>query len=359
MRVKAGVTSNPETKLQKIQKIDYMGNLIFIPSIIALIYGLVTGGVQEPWSSWRVILPLVLGIAGWIAFHVQQHFTSTPSIPSQLFTNRTSAAAFVLTFLSSVLVQMMSYFLPVYFQAVKGTTALRSGVYFLPFAIGTLVFAVIAGTLLGKFGAYRPLHASALALSVVGFGLFTTLNGSTSKGAWVVFELIASAGSGLILSVLLPAIMAGLPESYVASSSAAYSFIRTFGYVWGVTVPSIVFNGVFDKNLHVISSASLRDQLSGGKAYSFASQAHLVRNTVPDDVWNEVVDVYSKSLKTIWWVGLGLSIVGFIAVGGERGLELRKELETDYGIDDKKIHDEKPSRTTVGNDNAISVEGSG
>ncbi|CAG8960192.1 hypothetical protein HYFRA_00010671 [Hymenoscyphus fraxineus] len=79
----------------------------------------------------------------------------------------------------------------------------------------------------------------------------------------------------------------------------------------------------------------------------------------PDEVWSEVVDVYSKSLKTIWWVGLGLSIVGFIAVGGERGLELRKDLETEYGIDDKEIenHDDKPSRTTAGNDDLTSVQG--
>ncbi len=58
---------------------------------------------------------------------------------------------------------------------------------------------------------------------------------------------------GMVMSVLLPAIMAPLPESYVASSSATYSFVRTFGYIWGVAVPSLIFNSVFDHNLFMIS----------------------------------------------------------------------------------------------------------
>ena len=33
---------------------------------------------------------------------------------------------------------------------------------------------------------------------------------------------------------------------------------------------------------------------------------------------------------------MGISVVGFVAVAAERGLELRKELETEYGIEDEK-----------------------
>ncbi|OJD09809.1 hypothetical protein ACJ73_10080, partial [Blastomyces percursus] len=66
-------------------------------------------------------------------FHIQQLLASVPSASVRLFSNRTSATGYILTILSSVLIQAISYFLPVYFQAVKGTTILRSGVYVLPF----------------------------------------------------------------------------------------------------------------------------------------------------------------------------------------------------------------------------------
>ncbi|EPE33786.1 MFS general substrate transporter [Glarea lozoyensis ATCC 20868] len=353
MRVKDGASTrdaHQNNLMTKLKKLDVLGNLIFIPSMIAILLGLIMGGVEHPWSSWKIILPLVLGGVGWIVFHIQQAFTENPSVPARLFSNRTSAVAYALTFLSSVLVQAASYFLPVYFQAVKSTTVFTSGVYFLPFAMGTLVFATVAGIVLAKTGSYRPLHASAFTLSAIGFGLFTLLNGSTPKVAWVFYQLINSAGSGLILSVLLPAIMAGLPESDVASSSAAYSFIRTFGYIWGVTIPSLIFTNTFNKNLHLIPSTTLQDMLKDGQAYSFASEAHHLRNSVDPIVWSQVVDVYSKSLKVIWWLGLGISIFGFFLVGIEKGLPLRNTLETDYGIqDEKKTSDAESGEGVVEN----------
>ncbi|KAI1405346.1 MFS general substrate transporter [Hypoxylon fuscum] len=320
----------------RLKRLDYLGNALFTLSMIALLFGLVEGGTVHPWSSWRIILPLVLGVVGWIAFHVQQHFATHPSVPARLFANRTSATAYLLTFLTSVLVQALAYFLPIYFQAVKATTILDSGVYFLPMAIGTLVFAVIAGILLSHLGKYRPLHAVSLALLALAFGLMTRLDADTAKAAWAWYELIGSMGSGLTLSTLLPAIMAGLPESDVAVASSTYSFIRTFGWIWGVTAPGIIFNAVFDQNLYRISDPGLRAQLSGGQAYSFASQVHNVRNDYDTAVRNEMIGVYVDSLRAIWWFGLAISLLALLAVSGEKELGLRKELETEYGLDETR-----------------------
>ncbi|KAI0861802.1 major facilitator superfamily domain-containing protein [Xylaria cubensis] len=334
MKVKKGTRDLDGAWSSRAKRLDYLGSFIFVPSLISLLLGLIMGGTKFPWSSFRVILPLVLGGVGWLLFHVHQHyFAPHPSVPSRLFRNRTSATAFFLTFTSSIILQMTSYFLPLYFQAVLATTTLESGTYFLPFALGSLVFAVVAGSLLTKFGAYRPLHAVAFALSAIAFGLFTLLNYSTTKVAWAFFQLIASAGCGMILSVLLPAILVGLPESDVASASATFSFIKDFGYIWGVTISGVIFNAAFDKNLHFISDQDLRDQLRGGKAYAFASQVRSQKATLDPPVLAEVMGVYMTSLRVIWWVGLGISLVSMLAVAGEKHLELRTELQTEYGIE--------------------------
>ncbi|KAI9039704.1 MFS general substrate transporter [Aspergillus affinis] len=294
--------------------------------------------------------PSSLGALGWIGFHVQQSFTKHPSVPNRLFTNRTSAIDFALTLLSSILVQATSYFLPIYFQAVKSTTVLRSGINFLPFAIGRLFFAAAAGTLLSKLGVYRPIHATAFGLSSISFGLFTLLSESTSKLAWVFYQLIGSAGAGMILSTLLPAIMAALSEADVASASATYSLIRTFGYIWGVTIPSIVFNGVWKGELARgrIQAEWLRKELREGGAYTFASQGHSLKSDVKGNIWSEVVTVYIRSLETIWWIGLGISLFGFCLVWVAKELELRTELETEYGTQEKRPKEgEAPSASQI------------
>lgn len=333
MRVKKG----PQTPSQsKIHQMDWLGNAIFIPSMISLLLGLVMGGIQHPWSSWRIILPIVLGIIGWIMFHIQQSLpvTKWPSVPARLFTNRTSATGFILTFLASVMVQSVAYFLPVWFQAVLSNSVLQAGVNFLPMAISTLFFAIVGGVLLSKFGAYRPLHAVSFALSATGFGLLTILTPSPER--WATFQLIVGAGLGITQSTMLPAIMAGLPESDVAASAAVYCFVRTFGFIWGVTMPSIIFNATFNKYVTHISSVSLQDRFRDGAAYSYASQLHLLRGGLSDQLWSEIVIVYTKSLNVVWWVGMGLSIASLIAVAGEEGIELRSELETEYGIEEQK-----------------------
>ncbi|CAG8956325.1 hypothetical protein HYFRA_00003705 [Hymenoscyphus fraxineus] len=320
--------------ISKLRHLDYFGNFVFTTSMISLLFGLVTGGVKYPWSSWRVILPIILGVSGWTFFHLQQHFCArNPTVPTRLFGNRTSAAGFALNFLGAVLLQSSGYFLPIYFQAVVGTTISTSGVYFIPMTIGILIWAVVGGIALSKFGSYRPIHAAMFATSAIGFGLFTTLHENSPKVAWAFFEII-TAVLGMTVSTLLPAVLAALPESDVASASAVFSFIKTFGFVWGVTLPSLIFNAVFHNNLYRVSSPDLRAQLENGAAYSFASQAHRMRLLVDAKVWSEVIGVYIAALKIIWWFGLGISIVAFFVVGLERGLELSTVLETDYGLDD-------------------------
>lgn len=338
--------SSQRSFLERAKQIDYLGTAIFIPSMVSLLFGLIEGGIQRPWSSWRIILPLVLGAVGWIVFHVSQFYVKLPSMPPHLFGNRTSAIALLLTLTSSILVQAASYFLPVYFQAIKATTILDSGTFFLAFALGAMIFAVTGGVLLTKLGAYRPLHAVAFALSAIGFGLFTLLSSSTPTVAWVFYQLICSAGSGLIMSVLLPAIMAPLSEKDVALASAAYSFIRTFGFIWGVTMPGLVFNSVFEHNLPRISDETLRARLEGGAAYSFASQANRLKETLDSSLWNEVTGVYETSLRAVWWVCLGISIASFFAVAGERAVELRTELDTEFGLEQKSPSVESGTATT-------------
>jgi len=90
-------------------RIDWAGSLIFIASICSLLIGLVFGGSVFPWSSWRVIVPIILGVMGWAGFHVYEwkppHYCKEVMVPPRLFSNRTSVAGFYINFVSSILLQ--------------------------------------------------------------------------------------------------------------------------------------------------------------------------------------------------------------------------------------------------------------
>ena len=319
-----------------LARVDFLGNAIFIPSIIAILLGLVLGGVKFAWGSYHVIVPLILGFLGWATFHIHQAspICKEPSMPPRLFKNRTSATGFGLIFISSMLLQTVAYFMPVYFQGVRGRTPLGAGVDFLPYTAAIVPFGIIAGILLSKTGRYRPLHFAGFALNAIGAGLLSILDANSSKAAWASFQIVTAAGTGIILTVMLPSILAALPESDVATATGTYSFVRSFGYVWGVTIPSIVFNGQVNRYLDRISDPAVLAALADGGAYGYASGGSIPK--LPVRTRNEVIGVYVNALQTVWQVAVAFSCLGFFCVCIEKHVELRKELNTEFGLKEDK-----------------------
>lgn len=316
-----------------VRQVDWVGNGLFIASMTAILLGLIFGGVVFPWSSWRVILPLVLGGGGWVTYHFYEasSFCKSPSIPPQLFTNRTSFISFVLSFLAALLLQWTIYFLPIYFQGVRGTSPLTSGVDILPYNAFLIPFAMLAGGIMSKTGSYRPLHALGFAFVSLGIGLFAILNRTSNKAIWVILQLFTAIGQGFLATTILPAIQAALPVGETAAATGTYAFLRSFGFVWGVTIPSIVFNAQIDANLGIVSDASLAGDLAGGHAYGQAASG-IVRDA-SNQAHNEVAEVYRRALEVVWEVAVALGLLGFLLSFMTKHVELRKEIDSDFGLE--------------------------
>ncbi|ORY17100.1 MFS general substrate transporter-like protein [Clohesyomyces aquaticus] len=319
----------------KLRRIDYGGNVIFIGSTVSILLALTNGGVQSPWDSWRTILPLVLGGVGLLAFFAYERYPAEPTMPLRLFTNRTTVTGFILTFLHSLLTFWVIYFLPVYFQGVLVSSPSRSGVQLLPTVLILIPFAAVSGKLLGKLGKYKPLHFIGFAIMTIGFGLFTQLRGSSSTAAWVCFQAIEAAGAGIAVSVLLPAIQAPLSQKDVATATGTFAFVRSFGIVWAVTVPATIFNHRLAQLANArISDLDVRIALSGGGGYERATKAFL--GSLTGQVREEVVGVFTDTLKLIWEVAIGIAGLGFCLVAIEKQVSLEKGLDTEFGVKRKE-----------------------
>ncbi|EON97815.1 putative multidrug resistance protein fnx1 protein [Phaeoacremonium minimum UCRPA7] len=345
------VRYNKEMSLsKKLQRIDYIGNFLIVASTVAILYALTYGGALTPWSSWRIILPLVLGLFGLILFMVFEtaNFVKEPVVPPRLFGNRTSATVFFITLLNAILLYWVLFFLPVYFQAVLGSSPARAGVQLLPIIVIAVPAAIMAVLLLAKFGKYKPLHLFGFAVSTLGMGLFTLLDEHSSAAEWIIFQIIAGGGGGFVLNTLLPACQAPLPESDQAAITAAWSFIRSFGSIWGVAIPAAVFNNRFSQLVVNISDPQARSIFGAGDAYQFASSSFL--QSFAPDVREQVVRVYSESLKRVWQISIVFAGVAFLLVFLEKQIKLRTELETEFGLEEKKAEQMEDAEGSVGKD---------
>ncbi|KAJ5823819.1 Major facilitator superfamily domain general substrate transporter [Penicillium robsamsonii] len=320
---------------QKIKRIDYIGNFLIMGATAAVLCALTYGGSRYAWSSWRIVVPLVLGLAGLVIFMVfeQSKFSREPVVPPRLFKNRTSLVVFINTFLFTVLLYWVLFFIPVYFQAILGSSPARAGVQMLPMTLVAVPGAAIAVVVLSRFGKYKALHLAGFVILTLGMGLFAHLDRYSSDAEWIVFQVIAALGSGMILNTLLPAFQAPLAELDQAAATATWSFMRSFGNVWGVAIPASIFNNQFNRYAYRISDANVREILSNGHAYQHASNTFI--NSLSDPVKNEVIEVFSDSLKLVWEVSVVFCGLACILVFFEKDVPLRKELETDYGMTEK------------------------
>jgi hypothetical protein len=78
----------------------------------------------------------------------------------------------------------------------------------------------MGGTILAKFGRYRPIHHGGFAMMMIGFGLLSLLDENSSTAAWVLFQIIEAGGAGMVVPTLLPAVLAPLTEADTALATA-------------------------------------------------------------------------------------------------------------------------------------------
>jgi hypothetical protein len=77
----------------------------------------------------------------------------------------------------------------------------------------------------------------------------------------------------------------------------------------------------------------VRALLSNGHAYEHA--IILFVDSYSDALREEIVSVYSDSLKTVWQIGIGAAGLGFLMAFVEKGIKLRTKLNTEFGISEK------------------------
>ncbi|KAF1937799.1 MFS general substrate transporter [Clathrospora elynae] len=336
LRVGGGIKAKDVKLRDELKKMDYAGSVILTGSVLMLLVALSTGGAPNPWSHPAVVVPLVFGILGLVGFIIWERSTACkhPIMPPDVFGNRTSNISFALTTMHGFITYGFQFYLPPFFQAVHGSSPLKSGKQVMPTTIVIVFLAAAGGPLLSLWGKYKPMHVIGFALMTLGLGLCTMLGPDTTVPEWVGFQLVTAAGLGIVISTMLPAVQVQLDESTTGASAGSWAFLRGTGSLFGVAIPGAIFNIRFASLIHTISSPSARSQLAHGQAYERAT-ASFVRNFDPA-VQTEIINAFTDSLRSVWIIFAMLAGIGFAMTWFEGQYKLRNELNTSFGLKPKK-----------------------
>ncbi|KAF8058199.1 MFS general substrate transporter, partial [Lyophyllum atratum] len=325
----------------KFFKIDWIGNAIIISSACSCMLALTWGGTQFPWSSYQILVPLILGIAGLVfALVYEARWASKPTVPFVVLSNRTTICGhafyfhlsrYIATFISGIVTISIGC-APTWFQAVKGASPVISGLYFLPFAICISPSAIAQGLIVAKTGRYRYIIVVGWGIMLVGFGLLITLKTNTSMGLLVLYQLILGVGGGFLYGAAF-AVLAPLPVTANAAAVALLTFLRVFSQAgaWGVAIGGTILQNALKKYL---PDALVHQFPSEG-----AEIAYSIVPTIPtlsEPLKHEVQDAFLRSFRVVWIAMEVFCGVGAVTFFLMRDVPLRKTVDKQWAIEKKK-----------------------
>ncbi|KAI1757173.1 MFS general substrate transporter [Xylaria castorea] len=295
----------PATIWEQIRRLDPLGTFFFVPSIVTLLIALQWGGSTYAWSNWRIIV--LFGLFGilLIAFAAVQIFMpKTATVPVRIIRRRSILAATLFMFALAGSFLMVIYYLPLWFQVVKGATATQSGIYTLPFVLSLVVASTLSGAFTQKVGYYVPAMIASPSLLATGQGLMSTFKVNEPSSHWIGFQVIAGFGLGLGLQASSLAAQAVLPTPDVPIGIAIMFFAQQLGGGIFTSVGQNLLSTYLVSNLHIPGLTA--DQITNEGATELLT-------SVPPQYQETVKIVYNQAIAQIFRCAMGVALVAVVA----------------------------------------------
>lgn len=136
-------------------------------------------------------------------FHIR-HTTQACSLKQEPFWLRASLVTPHTCLTSRVLTtakntdsnRVVIYYIPIWFQAIKGVSAVESGIRNIPLILGLVIVSMISGIFITVLGYYTPFMILSSVLMATGAGLISTFKVGTGHAMWIGFQAIYGFGVG-------------------------------------------------------------------------------------------------------------------------------------------------------------------
>lgn len=162
-----------ERLLVRFRKIDYLGALLSIGTLVSIIMAINFGGTLYSWNSGQVIALFVMAAVLVTAFALQQRFSlwtteSERIFPVHFLANKEAVLLFVLNSASNAGGYIPLYYIPLFFQFTRGDDALKAAVRLLPLVFLYSFTVILNGSFMSKFGLYQPWYVVGSVLLLIG-----------------------------------------------------------------------------------------------------------------------------------------------------------------------------------------------
>ncbi|PGH04888.1 hypothetical protein AJ80_08437 [Polytolypa hystricis UAMH7299] len=325
------------TFMSKIKRVDWIGGFLFIGSTTIFLMAVSWGGMQFAWDSAGTLVPLIIGTVGILATLVYEfRFVKEPFLRKSLFHNRSAIAAYICTIIQGLQLFVGLYYVPLYFQAVKGRGAIETGLALFPITSALIPASVMTAALIARYGRFRWAVWAGWTIITLATGLVLLFEADTKTAVWATLLVIVGIGHGLVLSSLNLAVQAIAKIENVAHAVMMYSFLRSVGAALGVGIGGAVFQNVMARKLQDLDLPTEISKNAEG-------YIHTLQGLPDNSVKDGIIDSYLEGIHGVFIVmttlcGVALILSLFIQKhsmdrGNQSDHVLRKpEITTDLEI---------------------------
>ncbi|KAF7192489.1 MFS-type efflux pump MFS1 [Pseudocercospora fuligena] len=312
----------------KLLQLDFAGMLTTVAFGACLVLALQWAGVTKSWSSSPVIGSLVgAGLAISILICVEAWLGDTAGLSGRLMRQKTIALQLVFNLSVSGTYYIVLYYLPVYFQMVKGADAAHSGLRTLALVGTSAPVAIISGIILSKTGEYQPIMIASAIFTTIGSGLIFTLGPSSTTLACIGYQIIVGIGLGLSIQLSIVVCQNVVQAFDLTRANTLALWTQLLG---GATVLAVAQSAV--SNGLLVALPAHAPAVSPASVI-LAGPADLRRQLDPDQLQG-VTRAYMLGLKNAFGLALGLSCVGVVVALTVIIIDRRK-------LSDKLVYSEK------------------
>ncbi|ORY57182.1 uncharacterized protein BCR38DRAFT_461338 [Pseudomassariella vexata] len=298
----------PGNIVGKLKRFDWLGSFLFTVGDTAFLFGVSVGGVMYSWTSWRTLLPLILGImivAGFALWELW--YAAEPIISREIFGNWTLISTYIQAIFHGIILWSLLYFLAV------SPTVNRND----------------------------PNQSNLLSLPTMLPGILYLLNPGTNVPAWIFLNLPIGVGTGMLFPGMSLSIQAASEPALNGQAAAFFSFLRTFGQSLGVAISGVVFQNAFKVKLEALPAfVSVADEYSRDATIVVG----IIKSMPEGEDKALLVQAYADGLKILWMALVAFSGVSMLLSFSIKEYSLEQEHVTKQRL---RREGEMPSRSDV------------
>ncbi|GAA2633401.1 MFS transporter [Paractinoplanes durhamensis] len=224
----------PESRAPHPRRLDPAGQVFVFLALAGVTYGIIEGPTAG-WGSPRILGCFLVGAAAVAALLIYEPRQAEPLLELRFFRSVPFSGATLIAVSAFASLAGFLFLNSIYLQDVRGLTPLHAGLWTLPMAATTAIFAPISGRLVAARGTRLPLTLAGIGF-IAGMLPMTRLAADTPVWQLMVCYVLFGFGFSMVNSPITNTAVSGMPREQAGVAAAIASTSRQVGGALGVAV---------------------------------------------------------------------------------------------------------------------------